>query len=96
MSGSHAALDVLYVERHELGDKRLDVIDGFVAVVRPVLKDGGPVGRLVLEALVALLGQLLQQADEDDLGRDAVAQQLVDAVAHLTEKQLKNHATNTK
>jgi hypothetical protein len=73
------------VEQHELGEEGLNVEDGLGALVQLLLVVGGVVGDLRLELAVAIFDQLLQKASEDEFGRDAVDEQLVDALTHLVQ-----------
>merc|ERR1719209_1849869 len=73
------------VDRHELGDEGLEVVDRLVPLLQPVLVQGRDLAELGLELAVADLDQLLLQGDEDHLGRDAVGDKLVEPGPHLCQ-----------
>ena len=85
LEASQCLFHELEVDGHELGDEGLEVVDRLAALVHPVLEEGRPVGHLVLEPAVAVLEQLLQEAHEDHLGRDTVAQQLIQPTSDLAK-----------
>lgn len=58
----HGFLDELHVERHELCDECLEVVDGLVALAQAMLVLGGQTGHLGLQLTVAVLHQLAEEA----------------------------------
>ena len=64
---SECLLDELHVDGHELGHEGLQVVDGLVALVEPVLVVGRYLAQLRLQLPVTSLGQLLLQTHENHL-----------------------------
>lgn len=59
--GIETVFHKLLVHGHELGDKRLKVVDGLVAQLQPVFIVGGHVSHLGLQLTVAVAQQLCHQ-----------------------------------
>lgn len=104
----HHAIETIFhellVHGHEPGDEGLEVVDGLVAQLQPVLIVGSQVSHLCLQLPVAVVQQLCEQTLSehwisttvvselqmsqylhDDVGRDAVCQQLVQTGSHLQQ-----------
>lgn len=75
----------LLVDGHELGDERLNVENVLVALLHAMLVDGRKGDGARLDRHVAVAHQILDQTLEDQFGRNALRQQIVQAFAHLLQ-----------
>ena len=67
LKSSKCILDKLHVDGHELGNKRLHVVDGLVPLLEPVLVEGSNLAQFCLQFSITVLHKLLLQSNKDNL-----------------------------
>lgn len=77
VSSSKQFIEITLVDGHVLGQKCLEVEYVLAAHGDPVLVEGGRLDDLVLEGVVQILDQLQGEGLDDDVGGDAVDEELV-------------------
>ena len=71
LKSSIGGLHELHVGRHKLGNKGLQVVDGLVSFVQPVLVERRNLAEFSFQFSVTVLGQLFLKSDKYDLERRA-------------------------
>ena len=69
LKSSIGRLHELHVGGHKLGNKGLEMVDGLVSFVQPVLIKRRELAEFSFQFSVTILGQLFLKSDKDDLER---------------------------